>query len=573
MEQLRSNIYSNNSSSPVAGQPYKSGDLIAGRYEINDVFGGDGQSSMGVVFKCYDQKYGQVLALKTLQDKFLQVPRMVENFKKEALSWIKLEQHPNIVRAYWVRELDGRLFVSCEFIPADDEGRNNLSHYLRQGLSLRQVLVWAVQFCHGMEYACLKNVSPHRDVKPDNIMISMDNEVKITDFGLSGPICTSERVVAGSPPWMAPEQFFGIADASSDVYSFGIVLYQAMTGGVYPFKPKQGETWGAAHKLYPVAPLPSRAAPLEKVIYRCLQKRRDKRYPDFASLRLDLESVFKNEVTKKTGERPPQTPVVKELKDAGLANKAMSFVSLGRIDEGINQYKESLKSNPESASMRNNLGNAYLKKGLFENAISEYKKAIKIDPYFSTAYFNMGNLYMQRERLDEAKEAFEDAIRANLEFAEAYVNLGSIYSKTGKIDEAIAAFRSALRINPSLATAYNKLGLALSKKELDDEAITTYLAALKVKPDNPQTYNNLGSAYLKKESLDDAMKAFGKALSLDEKYANAHYNIAVVFIKKEMPREAMYAFEQFIRYAGKTDARIKKAQEAVETVKKALYNK
>jgi serine/threonine protein kinase len=130
---------------------YKIGDCIAGQYQIQQIHGGEGKSGMGVLYICYDSDSKRFVALKTFQDKYLESTRMKDNFRKEALLWISLEAHPYIVRAYWVQELEHRMFISCEYIAADHKGRNNLSHYLGSPVSLQQVLAWSIQFCHGID--------------------------------------------------------------------------------------------------------------------------------------------------------------------------------------------------------------------------------------------------------------------------------------------------------------------------------------------------------------------------------------------------------------------------------------
>ena len=159
---------------------------IAGRYEIHRILGGEGKTGMGIVYVCYDHEFEEVIALKTFQDKYLASKQMKDSFKKEALSWIHLEQYPYIVRALWVQELDCRMFVASDFIAPDEQDRNTLTHYLTSTISLKQALTWAIQFCYGMEYACSRGVTPHRDIKPDNIMMTKDGTLKITDFGLAG---------------------------------------------------------------------------------------------------------------------------------------------------------------------------------------------------------------------------------------------------------------------------------------------------------------------------------------------------------------------------------------------------
>lgn len=109
---------------------YEVGERIGGRYEIYQIFGGEGRSGMSVVYVVYDHEYGAVYAMKTFQDRFLASGPVREAFRREALAWVHLERHPYIVRANFVEKRSGRHFIGLEYIAPDERGRNTLSHYL-----------------------------------------------------------------------------------------------------------------------------------------------------------------------------------------------------------------------------------------------------------------------------------------------------------------------------------------------------------------------------------------------------------------------------------------------------------
>jgi len=587
----------NKGHSPVSfaeGQSYKIGDRIANRYEIQRILGGEGKTGMGVVYMCYDHEFKETLALKTFQERYFHSKNIKDSFKKEALAWIHLEKHPYIVRAYWVQELDNRMFVACEFITPDGEERSTLTDHFKRTLSLRQVLTWSIQFCHGMEYACSKGVTPHRDIKPDNIMITIDGTLEITDFGLAGLWDKAEiteelkdlvnksktditflkiannRIVAGTPSWMAPEQFYGIANIWSDIYSFGIVMYQMLNAGELPFRPKKGDSWEVAHKTYPVPPLKGQGKVMSDIIEKCLRKRREKRYKNFSELRADLEMLFKKEVTKKTGEKPPPPPESVDMKESELINKGVSLANLGLVDEAIKQYREGLRINPKNALAHNNLGNALAQKGLFEGAIREYREAIQLDPYYTMAYYNLGIALSKKGLPDEAIKEYRHALKTDPQFIEAHMSLGMAFFKRGLLDEAIKKYREALNINPWYAEAYHNLGIALFKKGLLDEAIKEYREALNIKPEYAEAYQNLGTALFKKGLLDEAIKEYRKALRIKPEYAEAHHNLGIVLVRKGLLSEAIKAYEDFIKYAPHRDSRLEKTRETIRKIQEKL---
>ena len=573
---------------------YKVDDVIGGRYQVQEIFGGEGKSAMGIVYMCYDREHQRSLALKTLQTRYLGSKKTMDNFKKEALAWIYLGKHPHIVRAYWAREIDHQMFIGCEFISPDGLGRNTITPYLKSPFSLKQTLKWAIQFCHGMEYACAKGVTPHRDIKPDNIMITMDGDVKIADFGLVGLWNKAEqteeikdlieknqkeltflstynnRIVAGSPPWMAPEQFYGVSEAKSDIYGFGIILFQLVNNGELPFQPRKGDTWRNAHTDYPIPKIPQKGQVLADVITKCLQKRRDKRYEDFHALRMDIEKIFHREITKKTGEKPPSPPQIENLKDGELINKGISLTNLGLVEEGIRNYRESIRLNPKNADAHYNLGNALAQKGLLKEAITSYREALRTDSDLNAAHFNLGIVLFNNGQIDEAIVEYREALRSNPDFDAAYVNLGVALYKKGLVDKAIEAYRQAIKINPHFSEAFYKLGITFLAKNNLDDAIQSFKDAVRITPQYAEAHNNLGTTYMRKGQIDDAISAYGKAVLAKAGFADAYHNLGSAFIKKNMYHEALGAYEEFVRHSRPQDSRLDKAKELIGKLKAHL---
>ena len=224
------------------------GDKINNRYVIHQILSG----GMGIVYVCYDTKFNEMVVLKTMREQLMANEEMRKLFKREAYIWTQLDKHPYIVQAKSVELIEDRLFIRMEYIVPDEFGRNTLTHYLDRTVSrnhLHNTLEWlkvGIEICQGMEFAYSKGIDAHRDLKPDNIMITADQRVKITDFGLAkafqdmevnGPDGLGEennsglslfmskgRRICGTLPYMAPEQFDGYADKRSDIYAFGILF-------------------------------------------------------------------------------------------------------------------------------------------------------------------------------------------------------------------------------------------------------------------------------------------------------------------------------------------------------------
>lgn len=298
----------------------KKGDYIGQKYEVVAVLG---EGGCGTVYLVYYNLHKQFYALKTFKGEYLNSKPVRDRFRKEAQIWIDLDKHPYLVRAYWVEEIYGRLFIGMEFIaPIDKGGPNSLDEYLRKSPpNLNQSLLWAIQFCHGMEYAYSKGIKAHRDIKPANIMIDHTRSVRISDFGLagiidSGIINSGEReqmklstnqyqtivgTSMGTPAYMPPEQFIDVSacDERSDIYSFGIVLYQMVSKGQLPFNVENpNHYWAAMKHLHSESQIPTLDSLLFPHIQKCLAKDKGKRYQSFKELRLGLEKIL----TQLTGE-------------------------------------------------------------------------------------------------------------------------------------------------------------------------------------------------------------------------------------------------------------------------------
>ncbi|MGQ9730757.1 MAG: outer membrane protein assembly factor BamB family protein, partial [Candidatus Zipacnadales bacterium] len=230
--------------------------------------------------------------------------QMLNRFSAEARTWMNIPFHENVVQAIICREIEGQPFLFLEYVEGTD-----LQKLLEteSPLAVAQMLNYGLQFCRGMAH--VHNSAPpgsstgivHRDIKPGNLMITRQGQVKITDFGLAKAYGTPTKLTPsatgmGTYTYMPPEQFVdaGSADRTSDIYSFGVVLYQALTG-VVPFS---GQNLGALmHAILHSTPVPPRQRnrdipeALEAVILKCLAKPRDERYQRFEELEQDLSAI------------------------------------------------------------------------------------------------------------------------------------------------------------------------------------------------------------------------------------------------------------------------------------------
>ncbi len=189
------------------------------------------RGSMGIIFKAKDKMLNEIVALKMLNDYLCSDPTAIERFKSEARAAKKLS-HPYIVRIHDFFEIDQKRFISMEFIEGTDLKKLLLE---KTTFNIEMVLYYLKQICDALGYAHKLGVI-HRDIKPANIMVTNDNAVKITDFGIAkilrgDEVTKSGTAVIGTPLYMAPEQIIGDSvDARTDIYSLGIMLYEIISG-------------------------------------------------------------------------------------------------------------------------------------------------------------------------------------------------------------------------------------------------------------------------------------------------------------------------------------------------------
>lgn len=262
------------------------GSFLSDRYEILSKVGAGGMSD---VYKAKDHILSRFVAIKVLKQEFSEDSSFVTKFRAEAQSAAGLE-HPNIVNIYDVGSENGLYYIVMEYV----EGITLKTYIEKKGqLSFKESASIAIQVARGIEAAHNKNII-HRDIKPQNIIISTDGKVKVTDFGIAKATSsnTISSDVMGSVHYASPEQARnGFVDGRSDIYSLGIVMFEMVTGRV----PFDGDTTVAValQHLQEEIARPSIYAPdlpisFEKIILKCTQKTPDRRYQTIEELLADI---------------------------------------------------------------------------------------------------------------------------------------------------------------------------------------------------------------------------------------------------------------------------------------------
>ena len=265
----------------------KIGMTLGDRYEILEKIGTGGMSD---VYKAKDGKLNRFVAVKVLKQEFAENANFVSKFKTEAQAAAGM-MHPNIVNVYDVGEEGGTHYIVMELV----EGIT-LKKYIekKSRLSIKETISIAIQVSMGIE-AAHNNHIIHRDIKPQNIMISKEGKVKVTDFGIAKAVSSNTITsnVMGSVHYTSPEQARGgFSDEKSDIYSLGITMFEMLTGRV----PFNGETTVAIAIKHIQEPMPSPREyvaeipiSVEQIVFKCTQKSPDRRYQSMSELIADLK--------------------------------------------------------------------------------------------------------------------------------------------------------------------------------------------------------------------------------------------------------------------------------------------
>lgn len=459
--------------------------VLSGKYEVLGFLGRGGN---GEVYLVWSRETTCLYALKTIRTELALDRGVRQSFRNEARAWIRLGEHPNIAKAFFFEELGPRLYITMAFVEGDDRGGGpSLADRIAAGpVSLGDVCLW---FCHvadGLAHAYAGGIRAHRDIKPGNVLIGRDNVARVSDFGLA---VTAELLMAGAtgdaagtPLFMAPEQFGSATsyDQRSDLYSLGVSLYQAVSGGVFPFTPAFVPRTSEAlqryyfeiRRMHEEAEPKRLASPLWPVIEKCLKKRPEHRFADVEGFRSALDEAMRHQ-----GFNPPERG--RATNDFwGLRDQGNSLMRLGNCEEAIKAFDGFLAVLPYEGSARFNRAACLENLGRYAEAFEVYEACAERGEVGGLV--NGSNCLAKLGRREEALAYAKRAVETAPDDLDCWICLGNAAYGLGRWEDAMRAYSAAHRLDGSAATPLHNLGLAAEKAAATDTAGQAYAAFLKV---------------------------------------------------------------------------------------------
>jgi tetratricopeptide (TPR) repeat protein/tRNA A-37 threonylcarbamoyl transferase component Bud32 len=512
---------------------WEPGEVIDEQFEVQNVFKG----GMGVVYIVSDVKSSQMYAVKMFQEQFLYNRQVSDMFLHEAQVWIELEKHENIVQANFVRTFQGCPALFLEYVDGSD-----LEAKISEGaLDVELALDLALQFCAGMSYAYEKLGIVHRDIKPSNCLIDSNWVLKITDFGLvtafkdnddagaslqgsrNNPAAAdADESTQGTFAYMAPECFKSGArvDTRSDIYSFGIMFYEMLTGS-RPIPGNNVMEYMRHHaECIPLPPCQLNSAvsrELSDIVLRCLEKDPAKRFPTFRELRDVILLIFRSH----TGFDYLPEKEAAEMTAEEWTNKALSLAALGRHEDAVRAFDDGIIKAPRNADLWAKKGDSLAALGSMKDAIKCYDKSLILNHRKPETWVSKGNVLFLLNDYEKAMFCFNNALKVDPDNADVWIKKAIYYNLICAPQEAIECIERALRINAKSAEAWYTRAQAHEALGQYQEAVQCTLRALEENPLWGDVWHLQAMLHSQLGDHESAIESYNKVIEMNPQKVDA----------------------------------------------------
>ena len=516
-----------------------------------------GRGGMGEVYLAEDKQLGRKVAIKFLPAEVATNENARQRQLREAQTAATLD-HPNICAIYEVGQEGGYSFIVLQYI----EGETLAARLKRQLPDLREALAIAAQVADALNEAHARGII-HRDIKPENIMLTTRGQVKVLDFGLAktvrdpglvepdaetGTLLSIPGMMLGTVPYMSPEQVRGEdLDCRTDIFSFGIVIYELLSGR-RPFEAKS--TAEVISAILTREPLPISRSSLghsgsaeERLIRKCLEKDAGQRYQTTGDLISDLGQIRREydsgQISLPAGAslvRPKETIAGGGWRRLRISKPALILMGVALVVAAAVYLSSFRTPKPTTASGVKSANPA---------AYDDYVRGkVKVSSENS-------------ESNEAAIKLFQEAIAADPSFAAAYAELARAYAIKARLfapgpdkkklnEEAEVDVDKALALDPNLPEGYFARGLILwtpYKRFPHEQAVYAYKRAIELNPNFDEAHHQLGYVYLHIGLLDQGQRELETALAINPANTLARFRLGQIEMCRAKYAEAYQIFD------------------------------
>lgn len=476
------------------------------------------RGGFGVVYIVSDFEQ-QPLVLKTLRGHISWNEEDRRRFEREIVTWLRIGNHPRIVRAICLDRVEGRPVLIMEYLPGGTVG-----DAMTQGpLDIESALSLGLDVCEGMNYAHKTFGIVHRDLKPSNCLLTRSGRLKVTDFGLAKllgefqardfglpeammRISSLVSTPLGTQSYMSPEQFEwgAVLDTRADIYSFGVMLFEMLTGELPLVGPVAQELvqQSDASQLLPKH--------LQDIIIRCVALDRDERPADFGRLQVELAEEYR----KIVGKEAPPLEKVPASNEAEYNALGMTFSQLGHLEEAVQFFDQGLDISPADRYLLTNKGTTLRKSGSYQQALKCYDAALEIAPDSAAIWGNVAQLFIQMDDYPSALDAFGKALSITPEDPVLIGNKAVALFHVGNISEALSLSDIALAANSKDVKLLTVRAGMLFELGRHQDALECLDRAIAVDPLNHEAWAGKAVGLHKTADYDDALRCAQRSLEL-----------------------------------------------------------
>lgn len=522
---------------PIEGARFQIGDLIHARTDQGKCrhFQVCGIQSGGFsnVYFVIDKNKMQAYCLKGNRALSKDEKIQDEDLRKEALIWLKLGNHPNIVSALAAFSINDRMHILIEHIAGE-----SLSSLRKSGcLDLPTTLKYAIHLCRAMIHA--QKALPgfvHGDIKPGNCLVTKEGILKLTDFGLafsiyktndcisndlnskqhgvSGEISSSLEKRGGTNAYMAPEKFNSgqSVTALTDIYAFGITLFELLAGK-RPFRGPTRDDYREQHKLHdpPVELLKKKAVPPDIIdlILECLAKSPVDRIHSFKSIEKELTKIYSTLTGNKVS---PCFEIPLTISDK--VNHAIAFAELGDVEKSESYFKQALAINPRSAEVWSQWALTKISTDNPNQADTYSAKAVGLNPRSPKVLLARAKVLSVLGNKNEALFLLDKVLEKNSENFSALNLKGEILFYLKRHREAIDCFKKALVLDDFHAEPSNLLAKVYISTKKFEEALYYAKKAYVINHNNAEITKTLGDSYYHLKLYEKAIEFYKKSIEM-----------------------------------------------------------